>query len=507
MRKGWSLLIALAFLLGLTWTASAGVLSVRVPTKSGIEARFGMVELFTVNWAKNYDFYDDASDPKWIGDPEGGVRDNYMSHMVYFPVDFVKKGQWRAHMLFSYKMSDFDQGADWNHTTFDGGDYDRWRVERAYFEFKLNFLDGVNSWIGVGHDIYTIDRETGALVYFDDDPGIGLYGNYEKFSWRLQFLRKSEQTDSQAFETDSNRDVYFLKLKYDFGPYAKPFVFAALDHNGAMLLKYDVVDNEHDPTSVITNNIDKDFNKGNWNVYYLGFGMTGKVGPVMYQMEGVYQGGNADLRGDGMLMTDGDYEDSFDYDAWAGLINFQIDLAQWIPALNKFVVGLGGIYLSGDDDADDDDLEGFTGITGGTRFFKPWSMGTLPVHGVNQQPVVGNFIYSWAPATSWGYGPYAGGVLGRGNDYGANPGLIAGVFTIDWVPVEKWNVKAMVKYMEWDDTDVIEKQLGDNDIGYYRFPYSVDPDELDYRPDKADDIDEEIGWETDLMVSYRSIPT
>jgi hypothetical protein len=513
MRKGWSILIALAFLFGLAWSASAGVLSVRVPTKSGIEARFGMVELFTVNWAKNYDFYDDASDPAWFGDPEGYVRDNYMSHMVYFPVDFVKEDQWRAHMLFSYKMSDFDQGKDYNRGDpnlygygIEGGDSDRWRVERAYFEFKLNFLGDVNAWVGVGHEFVALDGETGALVYFDDDPGIVFYGNYKKFSWNLQFLRKAEQTDSQAFETDSNRDVYWLKLKYDFGPYAKPFIFGAWDYNGAMYLANDVVNDEDDPASVIDRNIDDGYNKGTWSIYYAGLGMTGKIGPVMYQMEGVYQGGDSELRGDGMLMPDGDYEDEFDYSSWAGLVNFQVDLAQWIPALNKFVVGLGGVYFSGDDDADDDDLEGFTGITSATRFFKPWGMGTLPVHGVNQQPLIGNHIYAWTPATSWGIGPFGGGVLGRGNDYGANPGLIAGVFTIDWTPIAKWNVKVMVKYLEWDDTDVIETQLGDNDIGWHRFPYAVDPDEVDYNPDDADDIDEEIGWETDLMVSYKIYP-
>ncbi len=493
MRKGWSLLVALVFLLGLAWSASAGVLSVRIPTKSGIEARFGMVELFTVNWAKDYDFYSDASDPAWHADPEGVVRDNYMSHMVYFPIDFVKAGQWRAHLLISYKGSDFDQGADYNKDTFNGVDYDRWRVERAYFEFKLKFLP-VNAWLGVGHDIWALDREGGALVYFDDDPGIRFYGNYDKFTWDFKFARKSEQTDSQAFKTDSNRDLYALKLGYDFGPCFKPHVFFAYDHNGAA--DWPGYGND----------------AGTWNIYYVGANFVGKVGPFMYQAEAVYQGGNVDVNGAGWLQPDGDYEDSFDVSAWAGLINFQVDLAQWIPSLNKFVIGLGGIYFSGDDDPNDNDLEGFVGMTNGTRFFKPWSMGTLPVHGANAQPVVGNTIYSWNPL-NWGVGPGIGGVIGQPyadvsglGAHGDNPGLWAIVFSLDWVPAADWNVKAMVKYMQWDDTDVIEAQLGDNDIGYFRAPYSVDPGEADYRPDKAHSIDDEIGWETDLMVSYKIYP-
>ena len=535
MRKGWSLLVALAFLLGLAWSASAGVLSVRIPTKSGIEARFGMVQLWTINWAKNYDFYDDASDPAWHADPEGVVRDNYISHMVYFPIDFVKAGQWRAHLLISYKGSDFDQGADYNKDTFNGVDYDRWRVERAYFELKLKFLP-VNAWLGVGHDIWALDREGGALVYFDDDPGIRFYGNYDKFTWDFKFARKSEQTDSQAFKTDSNRDVYLLKLGYDFGPCFKPHVFAAYEHNGAARFDmlqpaywsygtseyptyiYDYYHNYRPVMGWYTNytyhpaSFSLENDAGTWNIYYVGANFTGKIGPFMYQAEGVYQGGHVDVNGKGMLQPDGRYEDSFDVSAWAGLINFQVDLAQWIPSLNKFVIGLGGIYFSGDDDANDDDLEGFVGVTNGTRFFKPWSMGTLPVHGANAQPVVGNTIYSWNPL-NWGVGPGIGGVIAQpaeGSGLGAhgdNPGLWAIVFSIDWVPAADWNVKAMVKYMQWDDTDVIEAQLGDNYWGeVLRTPYTVDPSEKDLRPDKADSIDEEIGWETDLMVSYKIYP-
>ncbi len=515
MRKGWSVLVALAFLIGLACSASAGVLSVRVPTKSGIEARFGMVELFTMNWSNNYDFYNDASDPSWEGDPEGEVRQDYLSHMVYFPIDFVKEGQWRAHMLFSYKGSDQDQGADANYNAFNGVDYDRWRVERAYFEFKLKFLP-VNAWIGVGHDIWTIDREGGCLVYFDDDPGIRFYGNIKKFTWDFKFARKSEQTDEQAFKYDPNRDVYMLKLGYDFAPYFKPHIFFAWDRNGAA--RYTIYDANGVPSNAVTDNYNGvnvpyiavgTADAGAYDVYYIGATLTGKIGPLMYQAEGVYQGGNLDVKGKGTYQPDGDREDDYDINAWAGLVNFQVDLAQWIPALNKFVVGIGGVYYSGDDDPNDDNLEGFVGVTSGNRFFKPWEMGTLPVHGANEQPVIGSTIYAWNP-TGWGVGPGLGGVVGQSLDkanlgaHGDNPGLWAIVFTIDWVPATNWDIKALVKYMQWDHTDPIEDQLGDNHWHkILRLPYHVDKDEFKFRPNHAHDIDESIGTETDLMVSYR----
>ncbi len=464
MRKlAW--LFSLMFVMAIFTASQAGVLSVRVPTKSGIEARFGMIELFTVNWAKNYDFNDDKPDPAWVGDPEGLVRDNYMSHMVYFPVDFVKAGEWRAHVLFSYKASDFDQGKDANYNEFNGVDYDRWRVERAYFEFKLNFLP-VNAWLGVGHDLWALDREGGAMVYFDDDPGIRFYGNVDKFTWDMKYIRKAEQTDDADLGTDSNRDILAVKLGYDFGEVFKPHLFFAWDRNGAM-------------SGVGCSKEKNCKDLGSWDVYYIGANAVGKIGAFMYQAEFVWQTGSVDLTSDGEAIYG---DDEFDVNAWAALLNFQVDLAQWVPSLNKFVVGLGGVYYSGDDDADDDDLEGFTGVTNAMRFFKPWEMGTLPVHGANQQPVIGSTIYSWNPV-SLGVGPYTGGVAGAGGARGDNPGLIAGVFTIDWMPVKKWNIKAMVKYLRWDETDTIEAY---------------------YDTDKS--IDEEIGWETSLMISYKIYP-
>ncbi len=523
--------------------SKSGFRSITVPTKSGVEVRFGMNEIFNVNWFKNVDFYDDASDPEVYTDPEGIVRDNFIFHQVYFPIEFVKKDQWKAHIVFSYKSSDFDQGKDANYSEFNGVDYDRWRVERAGFDFKLNFLP-FNAWLQVGHDSYFVDY---LLVYGDDDPGIRLYGSYKRFAFDIKYLRKSEQTDRVDFGTDSNRDIIAAKLSYDFGRAFKPTFFFLYDRNGAMtnwqslpkvpdnianmcLAKYQACQaGDMASCAFIKKNCNgmklSNFsdilskgklpkynslpleNSGTWDVYYLGLASTGIVGPFRYFLEFAYQVGDVDLDGKGMLMPDGTWEDHFDVNAWAGMLFLATDLGYLYPKLGKFIVSFGGVYFSGDDDANDDDLEGYVGATEGSRFFPLTGFYTIPVDCGLQNPVIGTPTYAWNPS-GWGVGPSVGGLAGQPVDFyslgahGDNPGLWALLFTVDWYPTPKWELKAQVKYMQWVETDPIETQLGKNKIGMFRAPYRVDLKEFDYNPKAAHDIDEEIGWEVNTFVNY-----
>lgn len=467
MGKWKKLLVGLLGALFLAGTAKAGVLSVKIPTQSGIEAQFGMIQEFSINFANEYDFYKDARyvvDPQnssrtiewetFAADPGGTNRGDYWNHWVYFPISFVKKDQWKAYMLFSYKHGSL-AGTEYNEDQA-GVDNDRWRVERAYFEFKLPLSCDVNSYIGVGHDVWALDVATGGLIYYDDDPGIRWYGNYKKFAWDFKWARKAERTDTVSLGFDSNRDVWLLKLSYDVAKEFKPSLYLAWDRNS------------RDSTS-------------EFDVYHVGFGALGTVGPVDYQFEVAYQGGNA--------------EPGYDVSAWAALINFQVDLARWVPALNKFVVGLGGLYASGDDNTTDKDLEGYTGVVTATRFFKPWDLGGLPVHGANQQKTIGTTIYSWLPV-NLGVGPKIAGVVGEPNAFGANPGLLAGVLSVDWTVTPKLNLKALVKYLRWDETAPVAAYYAGLGFG------SLSNGEICV-DSVCKKIDEEIGWETDLLLTYK----
>ncbi len=543
-RGIWVLFLALLMLSGASWAklipeSKSGFRKVAISTKSGIEVRMGMNQIFHIDWIKNQDFYDDARDPLYLTDPEGFVRDNFMFQQVYLPIDFVKKGQWKAHLVFSYKGSDFDQGADANAGEMNGVDYDRWRVERASFDFKLNFLP-FNAWLQVGHDSYFVDY---LLIYGDDDPGIRLYGNIEKLAFDIKYARKSEQTDVVDFGSDSNRDLIAAKVSYDFGKAFKPTLSFVWDRNGAMQLWQSLPKDSSkvplclsllvrckegdlaacaqveqqcklsDLTDVLSQgklpkyaSVPVD-NAGTWDIYYLGLSSTGIIGPFRYFAEIAYQFGNVDLDGKGMLMPDGTYEDHFDVNAWAGMLFLATDLGYVFPSLGKFVVSFGGVYFSGDDDASDDDLEGFVGATNGLRFFPLTGFYTVPVHGGTQNPVIGTPTYAWNP-TGWGVGPGIGGLAGQPLDlysagaHGDNPGLWALLFTIDWYPSKKWELKAQVKYLQWVDTDPIETQLGNNKIGMFRAPYQLDESEFNYNRAAAKDIDEEIGWEVNTFVNY-----
>lgn len=523
---------------GLIADALPGRESISISTQSGIDVNFGMNQMFHVDWAHDYDFYKNAKDPNQYTDPEGLVRNDYWAHQVYFPITFTKKDQWRAHMLFSYKQTptgtlnfNVDQA---------GVDNDRWRVERAFFEFKLPFKD-VNAWLGVGHNSYFVDY---LLIYGDDDPGIQFYGNYGKFSWNAKYVRKSEQTDKVSFGYDSNRNVLAVNLKYELSKAFKPELFFAWDKNNAMTLWQPLsspILSTYCPSFNLTNpycqllayyqNGKADSgvypysslpveNAGTWNIWYGGIGSQGVIGPVMYIAEVAYQGGNVDLKNNPLMVPKKNpaspldlvkYVDHYDVSSLSAMLFLATDLGYVFKNLGKFVVSIGGIYFQGDDNPYDSDLKGWVGVTGGSRFFPLTTFYTIPVHGGTSNPVIGTPTYAWNPS-GWGIGPGIGGLSGQTLDiydagaHGDNPGLWAGVFTIDWFPKKELEIKLQAKYLRWDKTDVIETQLGKNQAGFFRAPYELDRSKFDLNSAlvraKKTSVDKEIGWELNGLVAY-----
>jgi hypothetical protein len=515
--------------------ALAGRQTVTISTQSGIDVIFGMNQMFHIDWAHDYDFYKKTRDPNQYTDPEGLVRNEYWAHQVYFPISFSKKDAWRAHMVFSYKQTPTE--TQFYPVDQFGVDNDRWRVERAYFEFKLPFKD-VNAWLGVGHDGWVFDY---LLIYGDDDPGIRFYGNYGKFSWDAKYIRKSQQTNKVDFGYDSNRNVLAVKLKYELLKAFNPELFFLWDKNNAMtlwqplskpiLLSYCPLFNPANPycqllyyyengksdSGIYPYSSRPVSDAGTWNIYYAGIGSQGIVGPIMYIAEFAYQGGSVDIKENQFLVPTKNllspvrYIDRYDVNSYSALLYLITDLGYVLKDLNKFVVSIGGVYFKGDDNPYDKDLEGFVGSTSGSRFFPLTTFYTIPVHGGTSNPVIGTPTYAWNP-TGWGIGPGIGGLSGQPLDiynvgaHGDNPGLLAGVFTIDWFPKKELEVKLQAKYLRWDTTKVIETQLGKNYAGFFRAPYELDKSKFDLNSAlvraRNTSIDKEIGWELNGLVAY-----
>lgn len=528
---------------GLIADALPGNISVSIPTASGIDVNFGMNQMFTVNWMHDYDFNKNAKDPNQYADPEGLIRNEYWTHQVYFPIEFVKKNSWRALLLVSYKQT---PSGTLNYNVDQAGvDNDRWRVERAFFEFKLP-IDKVNAWLGVGHNSYFVDY---LLIYGDDDPGIQFYGNYDKFSWNVKYVRKSEQTDKVTMGYDSNRDLLAVNLKYDLGKFFKPELFFLWDKNNAMtvwqtlsspiLSTYCPNPNPNNPYCQLLVYYNNGLptqgiypyssypieNAGTWDIWYAGIGGQGLIGPIMYLFEVAYQGGKVKMNNSTTFMLPKKnptsqtdlvrYVDDFDVSSYSAMLLLMTDLGYVFKNLGKFVVSIGGIYFKGDDNPYDTDLKGWVGATSGTRFLPVTTFYTIPVHGGTQNPVIGTPTYAWNPS-GWGISPGIGGLSGQPLDiyasgaHGDNPGLIAGVLTIDWFPKKELEIKLQAKYLRWDTTNPIEVQLGKNLAGFFRAPYELDSSKFSSAGGingalsraRTTNIDKEIGWEINALIAY-----
>jgi len=143
--------------------------------------------------------------------------------------------------------------------------------------------------------------------------------------------------------------------------------------------------------------------------------------------------------------------------------------------INKsFIPYVGGYYIEGDDDANDDEVHAFNPITNISRY--------TPTFGMENA-----FIYRLVPAL--GTHLYANdfGLIGDGAGYGGisnsnkkeNPGMIMAGGGLKGT-YQNWSYKGQVMYFWFAETDAIE------DRGY-----------------GGGDVDEDVGLEFDLQLTYK----
>ena len=335
----------------------------------------------------------------------GAVKDNYIRGENRLFFNFAHDQDWDVY--FALESDTTLDRASVDRTDFASGKQSQqFGIERLNASFNLPWI---NSRLNGGWDVKAADVKFGGMVYGDDDPGIGITGCANNFSWSAWYIKKDEseagytpnntdtasgvdKNDTNAINTpvqdyDHDRTFMLGKLGYTFGG---SFVegFYMWDHND--------LETNGDATYV--------------DRHFFGINYKGDYGIFKPLAEIAYVTGDVDNIGAKLDKNDADISSVALY---ADLL---VDLHEYV-GLKKFNAHLGGYYLQGDGDPSDDKLRGFTPAVGITRFTPRYGSEQSIVHDGN--PIFGQVLYSMFPA-------YYGTVYGGGINGGAalnNPGF------------------------------------------------------------------------------------
>jgi hypothetical protein len=181
--------------------------------------------------------------------------------------------------------------------------------------------------------------------------------------------------------------------------------------------------------------------------HHIGAYYTGKFGMLELFAEGVYQFGEAEDTG---LSQFGMHED-YDISAYAFAGDVALDMAD-ITGFS-FKPHVGFMYTSGDDDADDDELSGYTGNENTQRFSKYWGGENTIIADTNL--VLGTMLYGYLPEIYGNGTPvFTGGLQntsGIGAGRGDNPGLVMLSFGISSTPKTFFIFRTNVNSFWWNE--------------------------------------------------------
>ncbi len=292
-------------------------------------------------------------------------------------------------------------------------------IERAEMLYKFN--DAIE--LETGWDIRALDIKTGGLLYGDDHPFIGFRGKIaEGTKYELLYLPIQNMTDikNDPMGSDSLNDwnLYTFKLNQQIGPInLSPFI--AYSDNDAREAQ----------------------------VTYYGMEMTGKIGMLKPACE--------------VVIADGDFDNGKDISSWAAFAAVELNVSK---AFNPYVALR---YTQGDDDASDDDVEGWVGITDIARFTPVIGMdGGIMSEDLGQS--YGATLYSYSPERAFKSNLY-GGISNKGS--GDNPGQILCAIGAKGdlsSLVDKLSYKTQAFMIWYDETDnLINKKNPGKDVDDY----------------------------------------
>ena len=245
-------------------------------------------------------------------------------------------------------------------------------IERLHLTGRI---PGTNMRLHTGWALWDIDMGPGAgLVYLDDNPGVWLTGWDEnnQWDWSLGWfkLRDNSKIDNAAIFSvpggdRSNLDRNLIGGFFDHtihdgaGRFRSFFTYDAANGVPVGSWQRNFAGQTTSTTASTSAGSDAD-------VWHVGGIYTADHGPFNLMLEGVYEFGDVEDAGLAgvVLPTGGLGEDDYDVKAYAlaGMLKMKTS------APMGFTPHIGFQYTSGDDDADDGDLSGYTANLAGQRF-------------------------------------------------------------------------------------------------------------------------------------------
>jgi len=319
---------------------------------------------------------------------------------------------------------------------------DRGGLDDQTNDFGLERIHGTyqlpaNMRFHAGFDIWEIDGSKAGFVFGDDAPGLWLTGDYEAFDFSVGYFKLSEnnfnvEPNLAADGKDDDRDLYAGYLDFKPGEGMNLRTFYAYDRIRST------------PTGGFLQALSENMGETpKTDVHYLGAYYTGDYGLLEVFMEGVYKFGEAE---ETALARD-----DYDISAYALAGDVAINVTDMIKP------HVGVLYTSGDDDATDDELGGYTGVVNSQRF-SPYFGGENTIIG-DTNFMLGTAVYGYVPEFYGNGTPVATGGLqnfaGFGNGRGDNPGLTMTSMGVTVTPKKFLIYRTNVNSFWWNEDIVV----------------------------------------------------
>ncbi len=379
--------------------AVAAVLLLAAPAWADIEF-FGTAKIKPTFYS-NFDFNDRENDAFIIN--EGGLTGD--QHIrAELRLGWLAKGdKWSVKMI---AEADVIMEKDTADRSYYVGSVNKEGKPNSGAEFgieRAELLYRFFPWLELqtGWDVRALDIQTGGLLFGDDHPFLGFRGDLtNSLKYELLYLPIQNRNslpssyDSEKVLRSPDADdwrVYTLKLTQSFGGQGDALPQSAFLGNSVG--QNNVAKINLSPIYAFSDN-----DSAQAKVHYFGLEATGQLGWFKPYFE--------------VVAAEGEFDNKNDISAWALFAGLEMAVNK---AFNPYVAFR---YTQGDDNASDDDVEGWVGVGDIGRFTPLMGMdGNILGEDLGQS--YGATLYSYSPERAFTTNRYGG--IGNGGS-GDNPG-------------------------------------------------------------------------------------